>query len=244
VSRIFYSLFRSIPDLFHPRLLLLLFLPPLAALFLWGGAAYLFWNQVLAVSSSFSQKFLFTQSLPSWMIEWFSVTPESVAAVLAFIVAMLLIVPLTVLTSMLLTSVFAMPVISRYMERFFPTLEKKGTGVFVVSVANIIRSSLIYLFLWLLTLPLWMIPGVGVLVSLLLNGYLNYRLLIFDALGDYASKEEIKILLKTRRVDFLLLGILTSALVLIPPLFLILPIYSAICFARLTMLELQELRRV
>jgi hypothetical protein len=44
-------------------------------------------------------------------------------------------------------------------------------------------------------------------------------------------------------VDFWLLGVITSALVLVPPLFLILPIYSALCFARYSLLELQDYRK-
>src|SRR3954468_21358997 len=81
--QIFSCFFGSILDLFHPKMLLLLLLPPLIALLIWGGLGYLFWEQLLTFSHGFSERFLFTQEIPAWMIEWFSVTPQSVATALA-----------------------------------------------------------------------------------------------------------------------------------------------------------------
>lgn len=237
------ALLRSLLDLVHPRMLLLLLIPPLIALVVWGGLGVLFWDRLLEFSHVFSQKFLFTKEMPAWMIEWFAVTPESVAKGLAIVVSILLILPLTILTSMLITSLVVMPVVLKYLGRSFPDLQKRGSGVFVASIKNLIVSSLIYILLWVLSLPFWMIPGLGVALPLLLNGYLTYRIFVFDILGDYASVREIKVLSGRKRVDFLILGVIVSAMVLIPPLFLILPIYSALCFSRYTLLELQELRK-
>lgn len=242
MMRIFQALGRSLLDLFHPRMLLLLFVPPVLSLILWGGLGFLFWDFILQVSHEFAQRFLFTQDIPAWMVEWFSVTPTSVATALAVVVAILLLIPLTVLTSMLVTSIVAMPAVLAYVGKSFPGLERRGRGVLVASTRNLVKSSLIYLTLWVVSLPFWMIPGMGVALPLLLNGYLNYRLFAFDALGDYASARELKVLLNRKRVDYLLLGVLTSALVLIPPLFLILPIYSALCFTRYSLLELRDFR--
>lgn len=236
------ALFKSLLDLFHPKMLLLLFVPPLVALGLWGGLGYLFWDELLVLSHQFSQKFLFVQEIPPWMIEWFSVTPETVATGLAIIMAILFLLPMIVLTSMALTSLLVMPVVLSYMKQSFPNLEKRGSGVFVASIKNMVISSVIYICLWVVSLPFWMIPGLGVALPLLLNGYLTYRLFVFDVLGDYASLREIKVLSGRKRVDFLILGVIISALVLFPPLFLILPIYSALCFTRYTLMELQELR--
>jgi hypothetical protein len=241
--RIFIALGRSFLDLFHWRMLLLLFLPPIGSLVLWGVLGYVFWAQLLAFSQFFGQKFLFIQDIPPWLMDWFSLTPASVTTALAGVLALLLILPLAVLTSMLITSIVAMPVVLRYVAGKFPNLEKRGRGAFVASTRNLIVSSVIYLVLWVLSLPFWMIPGLGVALPLLLNGYLNYRLFAFDSLADFASPREIKELLGRKRIDFLLLGVMISALFLIPPLFVILPIYSALCFARYALLELQEIRR-
>lgn len=241
--RMLHVLFRSFLDLFRPRMLMLLFLPPIAALLFWGLFAYFFWDQLLVFSQFFSQRFLFTQEIPPWLIEWFSVTPEGVATFLAGMMAIALVIPLTFLTSVLLTSVLVMPVVLQYMGKVLPEIEKKGSSMLIASTGNLIKASLIYLVLWVLTLPLWAIPGMSFAIPLLLNGYLNYRLFVFDSLGDYASPEEIQSLLRKKKIDFLLMGVIVSALLLFPPLFFIVPIYSALCFARLTLLELQEFRQ-
>lgn len=240
--RIFQALGRSLLDLFHYKMLLLLFVPPMLSLVLWGSLGYAFWDRLLVFSQFFGEKFLFVQDIPPWMMEWFSVTPSSVTTALAWVIAILLILPLVLLTSMLVTSVVVMPIVLTYVAGSFPNLEKKGRGAFVASTRNMIVSSLIYLGLWMISLPFWMIPGLGVALPLLLNGYLNYRLFAFDSLADFASPREMQVMLGRKRVDFMLLGVITSALVLLPPLFFILPIYSALCFARYALLELRESR--
>jgi CysZ protein len=223
-------------------MLMVLFVPPLISLVLWGVLGYLFWDQLLAFSQFFGEKFLFVQKIPPWMMEWFAVTPKSVTEALAAVLAILLILPMTILTSMLITSIVVMPIVLRYVARQFPKLEKRGHNAVVSSTKNLIFSSIIYLVLWVVSLPFWMIPGLGVALPLLLNGYLNYRLFAFDALADFATPREIQLLLGRKKVDFLLLGVMTSTLVLVPPLFFILPIYSSLSFARYALLELSELR--
>jgi CysZ protein len=240
--RIFQALLKSVLDLFHPRMLMLMLLPPLGALILWGSIGYIFWDQLLIFSQSFGERFLFSQSIPPWVTEWFALTPGSVATALASLIAFLLILPLTILTSMLITSVVVMPIVLGYIGGKFPELEKRGKNALVGSTKNMIISSVIYLVLWVCSLPLWMIPGLSIALPLFLNGYLNYRLFAFDSLADFASPREIQVLLGRKRIDFLILGVTTAALVLVPPLFLILPIYSSLCFARYAILELKDLR--
>ncbi len=240
--RIFQALLKSIVDLLHPRMLMLLLLPPLGALMLWGGIGYAFWDQLLVISQSFGEKFLFIQSIPPWVTEWFALTPGSVATALAGLIALLLIIPLTILTSMLITSIAVMPIVLAHIAQKFPELEKRGKNALIGSTRNMIVSSIVYLILWVCSLPLWMIPGLSIALPLFLNGYLNYRLFAYDSLADFASPREIQVLLGRKRIDFLILGVITSALVLVPPLFLILPIYSALCFARYALLELKDLR--
>ena len=242
MPRILQALWLSILDLFHPRMLLLLLLPPVLALALWTGLGYAFWDRIMAASLFLSEKYIFSQGIPPWLIDWFSLTPASVAQAFALVISFFLLIPLIFLTSLLITSIFAMPLVLRHMGKSFPDLEKRGSSVLVASTQNLLKASVIYGGLWVASLPLWMIPGLGVALPLLLNGYLNYRLFAFDSLGDFASTRELKLLLHRKRIDFLLLGVIISALLLIPPLFFILPIYSALCFARFSLLELEALR--
>ncbi|MGZ5278844.1 MAG: EI24 domain-containing protein, partial [Pseudobdellovibrionaceae bacterium] len=153
--RIFQALGRALLDLFHPKMLLLLFIPPVGSLILWGALGYVFWDQILIFSQFFGEKFLFVQEIPPWMMEWFSVTPSSVTTALAGILALLMILPLAILTSMLITSVVVMPVVLTFVAKKFPEIEKRGRGAFVLSTKNLIVSSIVYQVLWVLSLPLW-----------------------------------------------------------------------------------------
>ena len=237
------SLLTSLVDLFRPRILLLVLVPPLGSILLWGLLGFLFWSQILGVAHIFAEKFLFAQQIPQWMIDWFSLTPATVALVLASGIAVLLIIPLAILTSVIVTSIFVMPVVIAQVGKSFPNLKKSGTGVFRASMSNMIKSSVIYLVLWGLTLPLWAVPGLGFAIPILLNGYLNYRLFVFDSLAEYATEKEIHEILKSKRIDFLLLGVITSMMIVFVVLYLILPVYTALCFTRLSLAELDEHRK-
>ncbi len=51
------TIFASFIDLFRPRILMLVLIPPLASLALWGVLGFLFWDQILKFSQIFAEKF-------------------------------------------------------------------------------------------------------------------------------------------------------------------------------------------
>lgn len=236
------TLGRAFLDLFRPKILMLLFVPPILSFILWGGVAYLYWDEILKIAQAYSDRFLFSGDIPTWVIQWLGLTSDSVATAVAAAIAVLLLIPLGLVTSFALTGILAMPVVLATVGRDYSNLEKKGKLKFSSSLKNLILSSLIYLIFWTLTLPLWLVPGLGFALPLLLNGYLNYRLFTYDALADYANRDEIEALLKKHRLDFLILGVILSIPLLFPPFFFILPIYSALVFTRYSLIKLERFR--
>ncbi|PIS10901.1 MAG: hypothetical protein COT73_06790 [Bdellovibrio sp. CG10_big_fil_rev_8_21_14_0_10_47_8] len=236
------ALGRSFLDLFRPRILLLMLVPPVGALIFWGGLAYLFWDQILLFTQAFGERFLFSHEYPSWLMNWFAVTPTSVTTALAVALAILFLIPLVVVTALLVTSFLAMPLVVAMIAKDFPGLERKGQAQIRGSVKNLVRATLVYLVLWVVTMPLWVVPGLGFALPLMLNGYLNYRLFTFDALAEHASPQELEAVVKLKRIDLLLLGVVVSALVLFPPMFFILPIYGALVFTRFSLTQLANYR--
>lgn len=218
-------------------------IPPMLALMLWGGVGYLFWDQLLIAAQQFGEKFLYLQQMPSWMTDWFSLTPQNITTALAGVVVILMLIPLVITTALVLTSQLAMSVAVSVVGRQMPQVEKKGKGQFVSSIKNAIIATIIFLVLWILSIPLWVIPGLSIALPLLFNGYLNYKIFSFDCLEAFANSRELKVLLGRKRIDFMILGVVTSSLILIPPLFLILPVYTGLCFARFSLLELQDIRK-
>lgn len=237
------ALGRGFLDLFRPKILLLLFLPPVIAFIIWVGTAYIYWEPILNLARSYGDRFLFSGDIPPWILESLKLDPADVAATIAATVAVLFILPLTLVTSMGLTAVMAMPVVLSTVAIDYPNLERKGSVNLAGTLKNIFISTLIYLVLWVVTLPLWVIPGLGFALPLIINGYLNYRLFTYDALSSYANPIEIEILIKEHRRDFLLLGMVLSIPLLLVVTFFIMPVYNALVFSRYSLMKLEKFRQ-
>jgi hypothetical protein len=76
--------------------------------------------------------------------------------------------------------------------RDYPELEMKHGGTFMGSVWNGLIAVGVFLIIWIITLPLWLIPFGVLVVPTLLSAYLNQRLFMYDALMDHASREEFE----------------------------------------------------
>jgi hypothetical protein len=127
------------------------------------------------------------------------------------LVAMLLLLPLMILTALLFMGVAAMPAIARHVgQRQFPDLEKKAGGSLLGSVANNVKVMLAFLPLWLLSLPLYIFAPVAVVVQAALWGWLTSRVMAYDALADYASEEERVTIMATRRRSLMAIGVISG----------------------------------
>lgn len=239
---LFKALFYSIKDLIRGSILALLFLPGLASVFFWVTLAVVFWNPIFDFTSGLGFEYLKLNQIPQWVIDFLSLTPERIAQLITLIVVGLSLVPLVILTCLVVSSLFVMPIVDRIVSEQFPDIVSHGRHQFVSSVKNSIFASAIYVLLWIGTIPLWIVPGLTVAIPLALNGYINYRIYTYDCLAPYATKEEIHQLLSRKRVDFLLLGFIMSATLVLPLMIFIMPIYSGLCFSRLCFLELRDLR--
>ena len=102
-----------------------------------------------------------------------------------------MLLPLMVVTSLLFMGVVAMPAIVRHVSaRQFPQLEKKQGGSFIGSLLVNLTGFLVFVPLWLLSLPLYAIAPVAVVAQAALWGWLTARVMSYDALSDHASEEE------------------------------------------------------
>ncbi len=239
---LFKALVFSLKDLIRGSILALVFLPGLGAVLFWVTLAAVFWNPIFDFTSGLGFEYLKLNQIPQWVIDFLSLTPERIAKLITLIIVGLSLVPLIILTSLVISSIFVMPVVDRVVSEQFPDIVAHGKDRFVSSVRNSIWASLIYVLLWIGTIPLWIVPGLTVAIPLALNGYINYRIYTYDCLSPYATQEEIQILLSRRRVDFLLLGFIMSTTLILPLMIFIMPIYSGLCFSRLCFLELRDLR--
>ena len=133
------------------------------------------------------------------------------------LMAIILLLPLMIASSLLFMGVFAMPAIERHVGRHqFPKLEQKEGGSFAGSVWMNLTSVLVFAVLWLLTVPLYAAPPLAVLVQAALWGWVTSRVMSYDALAAHASAEERKALLQARRWPLLAIGMVSGVLGAMP----------------------------
>ena len=137
---------------------------------------------------------------------------ELLAAVLAVGLVML-VLSLAMLVLVVLASALLAPVVAGDVaRRRFPVLARRGESTFVRSVAWSLGSLGKALLLLLVSLPFWVIPGVHMLAPPLIWGWLNSRVMSFDALAEFASPGELQQLLKAQRKLLLGMGVVAALL--------------------------------
>ena len=222
------ALRRALPLLFTARIIALATLPLLVAAVVWIGIAVMAWNPVTEAIARF-----FSSAEPG---AWQRFAADAIAA--------LMFVALAVVTALTAIAVLTMPVIVKIVAaRHFPTLEARRGGTLAGSIRNASVALSVFVVLWLLALPLLVLPPVYVVASLLLNAWLSQRMFRYDALAEHASEQEMASILRDNRSRLFGLGVVLSPLSLVPIVnVLVLPIYAGIAFTELCLSELARLR--
>jgi uncharacterized protein involved in cysteine biosynthesis len=138
-----------------------------------------------------------------------------------------------------------MPMMVRHVaQRDYPMLEYKHGGTLLGSILNALIAVVVYLGLWLITLPFWFAAGLGAVFSLLLTAYLNQRLFRYDVLADHASREEFDMILEQSGASLYGMGLILAFLHFIPVINLFSPIYTGLAYIHFGLHKLQKLREV
>jgi hypothetical protein len=69
-----------------------------------------------------------------------------------------------------------------------------------------------------ISLPLWAVPPLMFIVPPLIWGWLSYRVMVFDALVNHASREERLAIGRQHRIPLLTIGVLTGYMGALPSL--------------------------
>jgi uncharacterized protein involved in cysteine biosynthesis len=236
MKAVFSALLRALRDLFHPKVLLLTLLPLSLAFLLWTGVLYVYWDQMIG------QIQYALISLNPWP-DSLNFDAVAVAKVMVWLLTLFLLLPLVYFTAVILASLFAMPILLKLVAgRDYPALERKRGGSNMGSIYNAIVASVVYLLGWLIILPLWLFPPIGLIASILLTGYLNKRLFCYDSLIEHASREERRALTRQYREEFWLVGVVTALAQFIPLANLLAPIYAGLAYIHFSLERLDALR--
>jgi len=231
------SVLYGLANLLHPRMLWLMVWPMLVALAIWGIAAIALWTRMAVWLAELLRHWL----EPAAGFVRFDFGNATLIA--ANVALFLLFVPLVYLTALFILGVFGMQKMVDYVaQRSFPALQRRHGGSVAGSVWNGVASVAGMLLLFVVPLPLWLLPPLWPLIPLAIFSWVNQRLLRFDALGEHADADEMTRIFRQRRGALLVLGLLLALLAYVPFVGFIGPVVFGLAFIRYLLGALQELR--
>jgi len=228
-----YGLFNA----FHPRMLWLMVWPMLVSLVIWGVVAVVAWMR-LAMSLAAILKEWLEPALGFIRLDFGDAT-----LIAAHVILFLLFVPLVYVTALFILGVFGMQKMVDYVaERSFPELERRHGGSVAGSIGNGLSALGGMLGLFVLSLPLWLIPLLWPLIPLVVLTWGNQRLLRYDALAEHADKAEMARIFGERRTSLYTLGFLLALVAFVPLVQFLGPVVFGLAFIRYLLGTLIELR--
>ncbi|MFA7292779.1 MAG: EI24 domain-containing protein [Rhodocyclaceae bacterium] len=227
---IFNALMRSLNNLQDRGIWLRLAGPAVVALVVWLALAFFALDWLVAE----------LMQLPplTWIVGWGVLW---LAKLFAWIGGWLAVFALAYLTAILLAGIFIVPLlVNEIGAREYPDVARMGEDSLVASTANSLFAALGFLVGWIGTMPLWLIPGMGLILPIYWLAWLNRRTFAYDALAAHATKSEWRILFEKHRGKMLLLGIALGLLGHVPFLGLLVPAFAALVYVHY---GLEALRR-
>jgi uncharacterized protein involved in cysteine biosynthesis len=208
MNGVFKAYGRALRSQFSGRIVLLSLLPLALSVALWGGLMWMFLQPLLDwLHALFAEHGGFAASGSVLAMLGLSMLKVMVVP----IAAMLLLLPLMIVTSLLFMGVVAMPAIGRHVaRRQFPALERKQGGSMLGSLAVNLLAIAVFVVLWLLVLPLYALPPLALVAQALLWGWLTARVMSYDALAAHASAAERRELVRRHRWPLLAIGTLSG----------------------------------
>lgn len=205
---------RALRSQFSGRIMLLSVLPVVLSLILWAGLLAIGLQPLIDYLQQMFADHDFYQVSGSVLA---TMGLGVLKTIVVPLIAMLLLLPLMILSSLLFMGVAAMPAIVRHVStRQYPALEKKQGGSFMGSLATNFSGFGIFIVVWLVALPLYVLAPLALLVQVLLWGWLTARVMAYDALSEHASVEERVTITRLHRRRLLMIGMVSGALGALP----------------------------
>lgn len=206
---------RALLSQLHFRMLMLTFLPFILSVLIWGIVLWLGLQPMIdAVQAYFVENDGFRIS--GQLLGWFGLS--ALKMVIVPLLAMWVLLPLMILTALVFVGLLAMPIIVKHVARRYPQLEARHGGSWWGTLWMSASSFMVFVVLWLITIPLSAIPPLGFVIQPALWGWLTYRVIAYDALAEHADAQELRDILRIHRWPLLVIGAITGAMGAAPTL--------------------------
>jgi hypothetical protein len=200
----------------HFRMLMLTVVPFVLSVAIWG---FVLWLGLQPMIDWLRNLFVENEGfrMSGEVLNWLGM--GALNTIVVPLIAMWVLLPMMILTALVFVGTMAMPVIAGHVgRRQYGDLEKRKGGTFFGSLWTSSSSFVIFLVLWLVTLPLSLIPPLTFVIQPALWGWLTYRVMAYDALADHADAQERRAILRRHRWPLLIIGAITGAMGAAPTL--------------------------
>lgn len=231
------SLVLALAGVFNPRILWLMVWPVLLSAAIWGGLLVVFWTETLLALADLLREWIATAT---FFVQW---DPAGVARFAATVLIVIFVIPLIQFTALLIIGFAAMPAaVNHVAERRFPGLHRRRGGSLAGSLWNGFVALAGLIFLFVVTLPLWMFPPLWPAIPIGILAWVNQRVLRYDALAEHASAPEMRQIFAEQRFGLYLLGVLLALASFVPLFGFFAPALFSLAYTHYALAELDALR--
>jgi CysZ protein len=233
MTEVLLALRRSLTTLGRGRVWLYMLGPAIFALIIMIGLSAFLLDQLVAA---------FVEQPPmSWIAAWGAFW---LAHLLAALGGWLVILSASYLVAMILTAVVVMPLLLNHLAKVdYPDVAQMGSDSFVAASWNSVWAAVLYILGWLVTLPLWLIPGFGLILPFFWMAWLNRRTFAYDALSVHATAVEWRELRRQQAMPLLALGFVMAVLTHVPFVGMFAPSLAALAYIHFCLEALRRLRQ-
>jgi uncharacterized protein involved in cysteine biosynthesis len=145
---------------------------------------------------------------------------------------------------MVLTAIIVLPLLLDHLATSdYPELARMGKDSVAASTWNSLLAAALFIVGWLVTLPLWLVPGLGLILPFFWMAWLNRRTFAYDSLAVHASDGEWRELRRQQAMPLLALGFVMALLTHIPFMGLLAPSLAALAYVHFCLEALRRMRQ-
>lgn len=231
---------RALVSQLHPKMLLAVLLPFIIALL---GAVLLlwaFWTPLTEWLTAQSADWGVLNTVDGWLL---ALGLFSIKLYLIPLLAAGILLPMSGILGLVIAAVFIMPIVLGHLDKsHYQGLRRQGHNATVLSAWNAVWVGGLFVAGWLLTMPLWLFPPFAVLLPIFWWSFAITRMLRVDAVIEHAGADERRHLWKRHNRQWWLIGFCLALINLLPPAWLIMPVFSSLVFAHFGLEALRQHR--
>ena len=231
---------RALVSQLHPKMLMAVLLPFIIALLGAIVLLSLFWTPLTEWLNTQSADWGVVNTIDGWLL---AIGLFSIKLYLIPLLAAGILLPMSGILGLIIAAVFIMPIVLGHVNKtHYPGVERKGQNATVVSAWNAAWVGGLFVVGWLVTMPLWLFPPFAVLLPIFWWAFAITRMLRVDAVVEHASTQERRFLWQRHNRQWWLIGSCLVLINLLPPAWLIMPVFSSLVFAHFGLEALRQHR--